>query len=240
MIRLFVEKPLESSVVLELSEKPAHYLLHVMRVKVGEELLVFNGRDGEWKANLESGKKDRASLRVKERTRPQTTDSDLWLCFAPIKRGHGDFTVEKACELGVSNLVPIFTRHTVVNRVPTDRYRAIATEAAEQSMRLSVPNVEEAIDLKQLIDKWDSRRTLIFCAEAGDAQPIASALNQLKPGPLAVLTGPEGGFGEDEFKLIRSKPYVIPVRLGPRILRADTAAIAALSLVQAIRGDWTV
>jgi 16S rRNA (uracil1498-N3)-methyltransferase len=239
VIRLFVKKTLESSAFLELSEKPAHYLLHVMRLKTGEELLVFNGRDGEWKASLESAKKDKASLRVKERTRPQTADADLWLCFAPIKRGHGDFTVEKACELGVSKLIPVFTQHTVVGRVPTDRYRAIATEAAEQSMRLSVPNVEEAIDLKEFINKWDPKRTLILCAESGEAQPIAAALNGLKSGPFAVLTGPEGGFSEEEFKFIRSKPYVLPVKLGPRILRADTAAIAALSLVQAIRGDWT-
>jgi 16S rRNA (uracil1498-N3)-methyltransferase len=240
MIRLFVEKTLESQALLELSEKPAHYLLHVMRLKVGEDLLLFNGRDGEWKATLETGKKDRASVRIKEKTRLQTPDSDLWLCFAPIKRGHGDFTVEKASELGASKLIPVITQHTVVNRVPVDRYRAIATEAAEQSMRLSVPEVSEGLDLHRLLERWDTKRTLIFCAETGDAKPIAEALRELKPGPLAVLTGPEGGFSEEEFTLIRKKAFVLPVRLGPRILRADTAAIAALSLVQAIRGDWTV
>jgi 16S rRNA (uracil1498-N3)-methyltransferase len=238
MIRLFVSSPLAAGTAIPLDDKQSHYLLHVMRVKAGDAVLVFNGRDGEWRGLVEATKKA-AHIKVEAQTRPQTTEPDLWLLFAPIKRGHGDFTVEKASELGVSRIIPIKTRRTVVGRVPIDRYRAIATEAAEQCERLSTPEIAEDVDLPKILENWDPNRTLILCAEAGDAQNVTKAVSSIPPGPLAVMIGPEGGFADEEFALLRSKKFVVPVRLGPRILRADTAAISALALIQALKGDWT-
>ncbi|MBI3419830.1 MAG: 16S rRNA (uracil(1498)-N(3))-methyltransferase [Proteobacteria bacterium] len=238
MIRLFIDQPLAPGTCLKLDEKQSHYLLHVMRLGPGDALLLFNGRDGEWRAVMQPAKKGAAGVEVAEQTKKQDVPPDLWLLFAPIKRGHGDLIAEKASELGASRLLPITTRRTVVGRVPVARYRSIATEAAEQCERLSVPEVEETQPLAKLLEKWDPKRVLLFCAEAGEAKPIVEVLQDLKPGPLAVLTGPEGGFVEDEFKLLRAKSYIRPVRLGPRVLRADTAAIAALTLVQALKGDW--
>ncbi len=238
MIRLFIEEPLVPGALLRLNEKQAHYLLHVMRAQTGGEVLLFNGRDGEWRGALKLSK-NHAEVELKAQTRLQDTAADLWLLFAPIKRGHGDLIVEKAAELGVSKLQPVITQRTIVSRVPTDRFRAIAVEAAEQCERLSVPVVEESEDLRKTLEKWDKNRRLLLCAEAGEARPAAQVLQALQPGPLALLTGPEGGFTEEEFSLLRAHPSVTPMRLGPRILRADTAAIAGLTLVQALAGDWT-
>lgn len=234
MIRLFVSADLSASASFPLDEKQSHYLKHVMRQNDGDEILAFNGRDGEWKCRLAITKKH-VLVNAHTQTRPQINEGQLTLIFAPIKRGHGDMTIEKASELGVSALYPIITDHTVVSRVPTDRYEAIAIEAAEQCERLSVPKIHPAQKLDALLAGWNEHKHILLCAEQGEAAPIASALASMNMPGMAVMIGPEGGFSEAEFAKLRSLPYVTPVTLGPRILRADTAAISALSIIQALK-----
>jgi 16S rRNA (uracil1498-N3)-methyltransferase len=238
-LRLYVEAPLAAGLEVTLGADQAHYLLHVMRLAAGAELALFNGRDGEWRATLTRAAKKAASLTVGGPLREQEVEPDLWLAFAPIKRARIDFIAEKATELGVSVLQPVFTRHTVMTRVNDDRLRAIAIEAAEQCERLTVPEVRPPCDLFALLDGWPAERRLILLDEGGGGRPVAEALDGLAPGPLAVLVGPEGGFTKSELDALRGLSFAVPVGLGPRILRADTAALAALACVQAIRGDWT-
>lgn len=237
-IRLFVEHPLRGAGTVTLGADQTHYLQHVMRCKAGDEIGLFNGRDGEWCARIETLEKKRATLALMGQTRAQGAASDLWLLFAPVKRGPLDFIVEKATELGVSALCPVFTRFSVVDRVRGDRMTANGREAAEQCGRLDVPEVHAATPLGDVLDGWDPARTLIFCDEGGDVRPMAEAVGAMSKGPAAILIGPEGGFHADERARLRALPYVIPVSLGPRILRADTAAVAALALFQALQGDW--
>jgi 16S rRNA (uracil1498-N3)-methyltransferase len=176
-------------------------------------------------------------LECEKQTRTQDTAPDIWLCFAPIKKTPADYVVQKATELGVSVLQPVMTRRTIVSRVNTERMRANATEAAEQSDRLTVPEIREPLPLEKLLAGWPNDRQVLFCDEAGDAAPIADALKNSKHKSWAVLTGPEGGFDPAERELIRTKEHVIPVSLGPRILRADTAALASIAVWQALAGD---
>lgn len=239
-VRLFVEPPLGAGVKLALTDAQAHYLLRVMRAGRGDRLLVFNGKDGEWRAEIAEVKKHGASLVCEAQTAAQTDVPDLWLVFAPIKRTPADYVVQKATELGVRVLQPVLTRRTIARRVNPDRLKANAIEAAEQSGRVSVPEIREPAGLDALLKAWPKDRRLVFCDEAGDAAPIAEALASAKGGgqAWAVLTGPEGGFDPEERALVRANPFVVPVALGPRIMRADTAALAALALWQAIIGDW--
>ncbi|MBL8703081.1 MAG: 16S rRNA (uracil(1498)-N(3))-methyltransferase [Alphaproteobacteria bacterium] len=225
-----------SGATLTLDAARAHYLRNVLRLAPGARIAVFNARDGEFAATITALTKNAASVALGERRRPPQAEPDLWLCFAPIKRARLDTMVEKATELGVARLIPVFTRHTVMERVNGERLAAIATEAAEQSERLAVPIVEPATDLARLLDDWPADRALIVADESGGGLPIAAALAALS-GPLAVLTGPEGGFARDEFERLARHPSVRRVGLGPRILKADTAAIAALAVVQAVAGD---
>lgn len=234
MIRLFVSADLSPASSFPLDEKQSHYLKHVMRQNDGDEILVFNGRDGEWQATLSITKKN-VVVTTQKQTRQQINEGQLTLLFAPIKRGHGDMTIEKASELGASALYPIITERTVVSRVPTDRYEAIAIEAAEQCERLSVPKIHAAQKLDVLLANWNPNKHILLCAETGDATPIASALASMNMPALAVMVGPEGGFSEKEFQVLRALPFITPVTLGPRILRADTAAISALSIIQALK-----
>ena len=238
--RLFVEEALSEGAKIGLDHARAHFLRSVLRLPQGAELAVFNGRDGEWLARIEGLGKGWASLEVLALRRPQRAEPDLWLAFAPIKRGRIDFLAEKAAEIGASRLLPVMTRYTDVSRVNTERLAANAREAAEQCERLTVPEVAEPIKLANLADCWPAERRLILCAEFGPAQPIAETLEGLgpEPGPLGVLTGPEGGFAASELDALAQLPFVTPVSLGPRILRADTAALAALAICQAICGDW--
>jgi 16S rRNA (uracil1498-N3)-methyltransferase len=240
--RLFVEQDLTSGAVLGLDHAQAHFLRSVLRLQAGALLAVFNGRDGEWLARLEGLGKGWASLEVTEKRRCQEAGPDLWLLFAPVKRTRIDFIAEKATELGVSRLWPVLTRYTDVARVNTERLRATAREAAEQCERLDLPRVEEPMPLNRLADSWPSERRLLLCAERGDALPIAEALEKLgrSPGPLAVMTGPEGGFAPSELDAVAQLPFVTPVSLGPRILKAETAALAALACCQALTGDWAL
>ena len=247
MTRLFVDADLGPGATVDLESGQAHYLRHVLRLETGAPIHLFNGRDGEWRARIEGFGKNRCSLAVANRTRPQHPEPDLWLVFAPIKRDRIDWLAAKATELGVTALLPAFTRRTAVTRVNTDRLRANAVEAAEQCERLGVPEVREATALGRILADWPPGRRLLLCAEAGTARPIADALvaekaalaaaGQVAPEPWAVLTGPEGGFAPDELDALVKLPFVTAVGLGPRLLRADTAAVAALACWQAILGD---
>jgi 16S rRNA (uracil1498-N3)-methyltransferase len=242
--RLFVEASLAPGAAVTLNETQARYLQTVLRLGPGARALLFNGVDGEWAAEVKkTGKRD-AGLVCVERTRAQTFPPDLVLLFAPVKRQGTDLIAEKATELGVRVLQPVLTRRTQSETVRADRLRAIAIEAAEQTERLDVPEICEAAPLGAVLGAWDKNRRLLFADEAGEAAPIAAAVSAPAIAPagegrrLALLIGPEGGFEPDERRLLRALPFVTPVSLGPRILRAETAVIAALALIQAHWGDW--
>jgi 16S rRNA (uracil1498-N3)-methyltransferase len=235
--RLFVSSPLARGVAVELGQEQAHYLKNVMRLGEGDIVALFNGADGEYRVRIDGFGKRTARLIVEEQTRAQTTEPDLWLVFAPIKRARIDYLVEKATELGASALVPVITRHTHVERLNLDRLRAHATEAAEQSERLTVPRIDEPRALDDVLVGWDATRRIMLCDESGTAPPAAAALANQTAESWAVLIGPEGGFAETELDALRKLPFVSPVSLGPRILRADTAALAGLAVLQALRGE---
>jgi 16S rRNA (uracil1498-N3)-methyltransferase len=236
--RLFVKSKLAAGAELALAQDQVHYLANVLRLKQGDRLLLFNGTDGEWCAELSTIGKKRSEVRIEHQTRPQEEGPELHYLFAPLKRARLDYMAQKATELGASVLRPVITRHTTAERVKTHRLLANAIEAAEQCGILRVPEVMEPEKLAKLLDAWDAARLLIF---ADEAAPHASPLEALKtrvPGPLAVLVGPEGGFDREERASLLAKPFVLPISLGPRLMRADTAAIAALALVNAALGDW--
>lgn len=234
-VRLFVDQPISAGERLELDEGQAHYLRHVMRAKSGEAVQLFNGRDGEWRAVLDLTSRRGAAATPQRLTRDQPRAGDLWLCFAPIKKTAAEFVAQKATELGVSELRPVITRRTIVSRVNVGRLYANAVEAAEQSDRLDVPACHDPQSLTAVLSAWPSDRTLVFCDEGG-APPMLQALKDAGEGAFALLTGPEGGFDPEEREAIRALPQCLPVSLGPRILRADTAALAALAVLQAARG----
>ncbi|HTT99825.1 MAG TPA: 16S rRNA (uracil(1498)-N(3))-methyltransferase [Rhizomicrobium sp.] len=237
-VRLYVEAPLGHHVRVTPDEGQAHYLLHVMRAKVGDLLTLFNGRDGEWSARIAEVSKRTCVLECKTQIGAQREVPDLWLVFAPVKKTPADYLTQKATELGVRVLQPVFTRRTIVTRVNTDRMRANAIEAAEQSGRVSVPETREAVGFEKLLAHWPAERRIFFCDEAGDAKPIADVLRDAPDERCAIFTGPEGGFESREREALRALANVTPVSLGTRILRADTAALAALAVWQAIKGDW--
>jgi 16S rRNA (uracil1498-N3)-methyltransferase len=249
MIRLHVTNPLAGGAEVSPSPDQAHYLTKVMRLGLGAELLLFNGRDGEWRATVTDVGKRSCRLTVGGRTREQASPPDLELVVALVKRGPLEFIVEKAVELGVRRIRLVTTRRTQPGHVNLARLQTIATEAAEQTGRLDAPEISAPEKLEQRLEAWDAGRRLMFCDEAGDdpeqewggaegrARPALEALLR-EDGPWAVLIGPEGGFTPEERDRLRRLPYVAPVTLGPRILRADTAAVAALTLWQAALGDW--
>jgi len=237
--RLFVESPLQSGESIACNKDQAHYLLNVMRVQSGDELLVFNGRDGEWRVHIESTGKRACRLVPVEQVRPQNRGPDLHLLFAPLKRARLDYMIQKAAELGVAKLVPVLTHHTVPDRVNTERMRANAVEAAEQCGILYVPDISEPVRLSKVLEAWDTERTLIFCDEGAErSNPLESLSTLERDAPMAVLIGPEGGFSRDERAHLQSLDFVHVLSLGPRVMRADTAATAALALVNATLGDW--
>ena len=233
--RLFVAAELGAGLGVAASEGQAHYLLHVMRAKAGQTVLLFNGRDGEWLAEIGAVSKRGVSLKCVRRTAEQAGVPDLWLLFAPVKKTPADYLVQKAVELGVALLQPVMTRRTIVTRVNGERLKANAMEAAEQSGRLSVPEIGEPMALDKLLAGWPKERRIYFCDEGGEAKPLAQVAGA---GPAAILTGPEGGFDPKERAMLRGLAFVTPVTLGPRILRADTAALAALAIWQSVKGDW--
>jgi len=235
--RLYLEAALEEGVSVALEPAQAHYLGTVLRQKAGDRVLVFNGRDGEWGATM-AGHRRAAVLHVGARTRAQTVPTDLHYLFAPLKAARLDYMVQKAVEMGVSRLQPVLTRHGQVTRVNGARLRANAIEAAEQCGVLSLPAVEAPVLLGRLLAEFDRGRRLVFCDEDAETSDPIAALSTAPRSPLAVLIGPEGGFAEDERAALLALPNVIRLSLGPRILRGDTAAVAALALVQAVLGDW--
>ncbi len=238
MIRLFVVGDLQAGVRISPTPDQAHYLLRVMRLGLDAPLLVFNGRDGEWRARVAEAGKRRCVLAIEARARTQHTPPDLELIVALVKRPRLEAIVEKAAELGASRVRLVLTERTNADRANVGRLAAIATEAAEQTGRLDVPGIAPPAPLTAVLAALPEDRRLMFCDEAGDAEPAARALAAAAPGPWAVLIGPEGGFSPAERTAIREAPRTLPVSLGPRILRADTAAIAALCLWQSAFGDW--
>ncbi len=237
-IRLFVTADLAPGAAVPLDAAQARYLFTVMRLTGGARVLVFNGRDGEWSAEVVEAGRRGGTLVAREPGRAQHRPPDLWLLFAPIKKARTDFIVEKATELGVARIQPVFTQFTNAERLRLDRLRAHAVEAAEQCGETWVPEVAEPVRFGPLIDGWDPGRRLMFCDEERAAPPAAQALKAAASGPWAVLIGPEGGFAPEEALRLRGLPFVTAVTLGPRVLRADTAAAAALTLWQATLGDW--
>lgn len=238
MIRLFVPHDLFVGAALPLDEGQSRYLAAVMRLSVGDELLAFNGRDGEWRARVATVGKRAVTLEAAAQARPQASGPDLDLVVALVKRARLETIVEKAAELGARRVRPVITERTNADHTRVDRLRAIAVEAAEQTGRLDVPEVQGPVKLEKLIDGWEAGRRLLFCDEAGDAPPALQALEGAPGAPWAILIGPEGGFSPNERQLLRSLNFAAPATLGPRILRADTAAISALTLWQAALGDW--
>ena len=238
MIRLYVTHPLLADAAFPLDDGQSRYLTQVMRKAVGDEVLVFNGADGEWRCRIDQLGKRFVILKAVSLERAQKIGSDLVLLIAVVKRGRMETIVEKAAELGAAQIWPVLTEHTNTERLREDRLVIIATEAAEQTGRLDVPKIEGPAKLDKVLANWNPERALLFCDEAGDAPPIQQTLIGAKPGPWAILIGPEGGFSPTERARLRSLEFAVPVSLGPRILRADTAAISAMSLWQAALGDW--
>mgnify|MGYP003668336741 CR=1 FL=1 len=238
-LRLFVDYDLEEGHAVPATPDQLTYIRKVMRRKDGDTVALFNGHHGEWLARISYETKSRCMLVVEQHLRKQRTPPDVWLMFAPVKATPMTTIARMSTELGVARLCPVLTEHTDVTRVNTGRLRANAVEAAEQSMRLNVPSVDEPTPLSGLLRQWDPARRIILCAEAGKAKPVPQALSRISPGGAwAVLTGPEGGFSQAELDAFAKLPFVTPVRLGPRILRADTAAAAVLVCWQNHLGDW--
>jgi 16S rRNA (uracil1498-N3)-methyltransferase len=232
--RLFVDRQLSEGLALTLDGPPAHYLGTVLRLAPGAEVKLFDDRTGEWLARIEETSRKRVSLALTRRLRPREQGPDLWLLFAPLKRATTDWLVEKATELGARRLQPVLTRRTVADRVNLDRLRAVTIEAAEQCDRTALPALAEPVKLPALLNSWPADRSLLFADETGGA-PLAQAAQS---GAAAILIGPEGGFTDEERAAIRATAGAVPVALGPRILRAETAALAAISLWMAAAGDW--
>ena len=232
--RLFVDRPLADGATLTLDGAQANYLANVMRLKAGDPVRLFDDVAGEWVAEIADAAKRSITLRLTSKLRGREDVPDLWLLFAPIKKGPIDWLVEKATELGAARLLPIITQRTIVDRLNLDRLRANMIEAAEQCDRTALPQLAEPVKLPALLKAWDAKRALLFADETG-GQPIAEVA---EPGPTAILIGPEGGFTPEEREMIRSTVGAIGISLGPRILRAETAAAAAISAWMSKAGDW--
>jgi 16S rRNA (uracil1498-N3)-methyltransferase len=232
--RLFVRSPLMDGVRVDLNAGQANYLGNVMRLGEGAELLVFDGSSGEWLGRIEDAGKKRMTLSVERKTREAETIPDVWLAFAPVKRAQTDWLVEKATELGAARLIPVMTQRTVAERVKLERLEAIAIEAAEQCGRTVLPVIAEPVPLARLLAERDPARTLYFADERGGGR----AADIFTEGPAIILTGPEGGFTDQERIAVRAAENAAPISLGPRILRAETAALTALAAWMAAVGDW--
>lgn len=236
-LRLYVTAALQPEETIILSHAQSHYAAGVMRARVGEAVSLFNGRDGEWMAEITVIAKKQVAVRLKEQCRKQQASPDLWLAFAPIKN-KSDLVVEKATEIGASKLLPVFMRHSVVKSVNMEKLQAHAIEAAEQCERLDVPVIENGRDLPTLLKDWPEDRLLFYGDESGKGEPLNTLLAAMPKGAYGLLIGPEGGFSADEQRMLANIAFVRPFTMGPRILRADTAATAALACVQMHLGDW--
>ena len=238
MQRLYVDSSLSEGVSVAASLEQFNYLANVLRLSEDAEVLLFNGRDGEWKSRLSFPAKKKLLLTPRERTRPQPPHPDLVFLFAPLKVGRLDYLVQKAVEMGAGTIQPVLTQHTQVHKLGVERLQANVIEAAEQCGILCIPNVKEPMKLDAALGVWDQTRRIIFCDEDADSNNPVGKLGAIAEKHLAVLIGPEGGFSDAERATLRALPFVTAIPLGPRILRADTAAVAALAVVQAIIGDW--
>jgi 16S rRNA (uracil1498-N3)-methyltransferase len=236
--RVFVDTALAPQTMVTLDKDQSHYVVKVMRSQAGDLLALFNGKDGEFWAELVVADKKHAQLQLRDRQRDQLAEPDIWLCFAPVKYGKIDFMAQKATELGASRLMPIHTKRTIVERLKYERLKANVIEAAEQTERLTIPKVESLQSLPNLLQNWPSDRLLIVADETGQGQPPHDLLPVLQESKLGLLIGPEGGFAPEEHRQFAALPNLKRLSLGPRILRADTAALAALTCLQAFCGDW--
>jgi 16S rRNA (uracil1498-N3)-methyltransferase len=238
MQRLYVEDPIILGTGIATSSEQFNYMANVLRMADGAEVLIFNGRDGEWKARLAFPSKKKIVLVPQELTRPQPAPCDLHYLFAPLKVGRIDYLIQKAVEMGAGVLQPVMTQHVQGKITNLDRLQANAIEASEQCGILAIPEVRQPMKLRDLLDTWPSSRRIIYCDEGDEGQNPLPVLSRIKDRELALLIGPEGGFSEEERQLLRNHESVTPIPLGPRILRADTAAVAALAVIQASIGDW--
>ncbi len=236
--RLYVKDSLAEGQMITLDKDQSHYLIKVMRQKIGDSVALFNGNDGEWWGIVSDENKKAVAIQLQTQMREQKEEPDIWLCFAPVKYGKIDFLAQKATELGASKLIPVETKRTIVNRVKHERLMANSVEAAEQSERLTVPEVETMQTFGKLIADWPQDRLLVVADETGGGLPPLEMMPVLRDSRLAILIGPEGGFAPEELKQLSMLPGVRKMSLGPRILRADTAALAALTCIQALCGDW--
>ena len=237
--RIYADVPLEGGRDVPLEKEQRHYLTRVMRLKAGDRARVFNSRDGEWLCELAgAGKRDFRLLCLEKLAEP-SAPPDIDYIFAPLKHARVDYMAQKAAEMGARRLIPVFTEFTQVKRVNVGRLRANAIEAAEQCNLVFAPPVLEPVSFQALLDGWDASRAIIYCDEAAPLSNPLEALRAVPEGPLAVLIGPEGGFSPRERRRLRELDFVFPISLGPRIMRADTAAVAALALIQAVLGDWS-
>jgi 16S rRNA (uracil1498-N3)-methyltransferase len=236
--RLFIQAPLQAGAEIQAEPRQANYLLNVLRMRLGDPILLFNGRDGEWLARIADAGRRTCTLALEQQVRAQTAAPDLHYLFAPLKHARLDYMVQKAVEMGAGRLRPTLTRHTQVSRVNIERMQANAIEAAEQCGILALPQIDSPAALAEVLAGWHPERRLIFCDESAPDGSAPRILEMLPRGPAAVLIGPEGGFSPEERDDLLRRPYVVALSLGPRILRADTAGVAALALVQAFIGDW--
>ena len=237
-IRLWFGDKLVSGKEIILSDKDSHYLINVMRCVQGDNIRCFNASDGEFLAQIISADKKKSIVKLQKQLRQSEKEKDIWLLFAPLKKDKTDFVVEKAVELGASKIIPVLTRYTNTDKVKNERFEAQAKEAAEQCERLSVPEISKAVELKKLLTEWNKDRVLFFMDERKNGIPAVEAFKNGKGRPAAILIGPEGGFAEEEAEMLVACDFVKNVSLGPRILRAETAAAAALAVWQGIEGDW--
>ena len=237
--RLYLDNSLGEGGMIALGKAQSHYLGTVLRKSIGDSVRVFNGRDGEWRAEITALDKKRGELCAVEQIRLPISCPDIWLCFAPVRKHRNGFILEKGTELGVSRFQPVITARTQFPKMKLEKERAQIIEAAEQTERLDIPELRAGVRLQELLSGWDKKRLLIFADEAGDAPNAEAVMARLTPQTdCALLVSPEGGFTAEEREMLRGKPYVRPVSLGPRILRADTAALSLLTLWQAHLGDW--
>lgn len=237
--RLFVSEALQADAVVGVTPSQAHYLRSVLRLQPGDPVTLFNGKDGEWLGHIDGLGKGWASISLTEKLRNQADSPDLWLLFSPLKRSATDLVFQKATELGASHILPVTSERTNTERLKQERAVATVVEAAEQCERLDIPDIAKPAKLTEVIDAWDPTRHLYICAEAGIADPAAEVFSKHeKTQPAAILIGPEGGFSQRELEFLNDHSFITPISLGPRVLRAETAALAGLTCWQAICGDW--
>ena len=238
-IRLYTDIVVNEGFAPTLGEAQSHYLCNVMKVQTGDEILCFNNRDGEFLCRIEKSDKKHTLLKIIKQTRKFEPSPDIWLLFAPLKKDQTDFVIQKATELGARKIIPVFTKFTITDKVKTDRFKAQAIEAAEQSRRVDVPEIGECVSLEKILLNWNPERKLFFMDETGGGESVLNVFGKAKGSKAAILVGPEGGFDADELQALRKAPFAQGVSLGKRILRAETAVAAALACWQAAAGDWT-